>query len=1027
MRTILTFWFFLNSFLPWTWGQQLVAQAQAPPPSLSASALAQSLGVDYDLQETTTGVVLTWAFNTTAQVAAPISAQPDLRWQALQELPQVRIGDHLLPMILETVLLPTEAVITPQLDQLISDAWPLALPVADPLTPPVLAEQPLPPPTFRDAQTVPTAPVFLLREGRMRGVRLGVLAVSPLYVEAGMTKVALQVRATVPGALPFSAGLPANRSGSLSTNQALAQTTSTVDAAALTAAQELLDLTTFPSDPVPLQPPAVGPTNPSALVSSFKLQVSAAGIQRIAGDALLTAGMPAGAVLAQLQLTYQGRPLPLEISDGDGLLDETTEMHFYAQPAADSMGVGNRWAATDIYWLSSRSDVDPDALPRMATRNVFPKTAPLRQTAYARGIWEENQLYESNMPGMDGDHWFGAKLEIETVRPDDPASYPFKSITLTHALPLDYGSTAPSVFVLTGSARSVATHTLHVNLGAIVQPLTWANQKFYENWQHTFTRTVQTDHLNLVLIAVLDPSMIRVDKVAWQQPVQLDFQEQGAVFQGVAGVWRYQLLNTPTNRTLYDITEPNAPVVLQIPGGPKAQFEDGPTVHTYLLAGPGTLHTPTVLAHTPVDFTANGGADAVYIAPGWLHDELAPLIDHRRQQGYQVQVVDVQQIYDAWSYGQVEPEAIRAFLRYAVSHWNPAPIAVTLVGDSTLDPRNYTDIQEGVANVNLLPAYLAPVDPWIGETACESCFAQLDGATPLDEAYDPGFLTDIWLGRLSVQDEAQLTTVVDKILHYEASATRDPADLWHQTALYVSDNYIQPNGAKDPAGNFPYLSDLVIEGDATKGIGAVQAPGVLTRRLYYDPSADGINQPWREPNAALARLRTIQEINEGPALLTYNGHGNHFLWATTDPTYEPPYLFGSNDVFELTNWDQPSILLAMTCYTSQFTYISPTGHTIDERFLRHTNGGAVAVWGSAGLTVAVGHDWMQQGFHRKLWKSPPLQARMGELVAAGYATLFESTPCCQDTRTVYVLLGDPLMPALIWAPKTLYLPLIAQP
>ncbi|MEZ4861094.1 MAG: C25 family cysteine peptidase [Caldilineaceae bacterium] len=972
---------------------------------MSAPTTAAADALRHVVTTTAEGVTFTW------QVAAPAAANVSSdqaenqaamqKWAAaLQQLPQQPVGEWLLPMQLETVLLPRVGEVLPQIQQLTSAPWSGVIPQADPLVPPVIDGQSLPEPILKERQRLPTAPLFLLREGRLRGQRVGVIALSPLYVEAGVTKIALDLRATLAGARALPA-LP------------------NADADAV------LDLTTFTNQPVMLDPLPSGPTNPLAAQNAYKIQVTAAGIQQVRGDALLAAGLPEKSALASLQLLWQGKPLPLEIHDGDGLLDPTTELRFYAQPADQTMQVGNRWSITDTYWLAN----DPNDLStrlRMATRKLFPRLAPLRQSAFQHGIWEENQIYESNMAGIDGDHWFSAKMEIGVVDPTDPAPYPTTSITLTHALPLDYGSEAPSVFTLTGSARSAATHTLDLNLGEIVQTLTWSNDLFFEDWQHTFTQTVQTDRLDLVLLAGRDPSMIRIDKLAWRQPVLLDFQEQGANFQGVAGLWRYQLQNVPADRTLYDITDPTAPVVLQIPTGPQTQFEDGPAAHDYLLAASSDLYHPTVAPNTPFQLDTIEGADAVYIAPAWLHDELAPLLEHRRQQGYQVQLMDVQQIYDAWSYGQVDPTAIRDFLRYAVSHWRPAPMAAILVGDSSVDPRNYTGSQNGMANVNIVPAYWAPIDPWIGETACEACFAQLDGASPLDEEADPAFLEDIWLGRLSVQDEAQLTTVVDKILRYEASAQRDAGALWHHTALYIADNYILPNGTKDSAGNFPYLSDLISQGDPSSGIGAVQPVNVITRRLYYDPSANGITETWREPNAEEAHLRTIDEINQGPGLVTYNGHGNHFLWATTDPNFDPPYLFGTNDIFELTNVEQPFILLEMTCYTAQFTYLSPSGYTIDERFLRHTNGGAVAVWGSAGLTVAVGHDWMQQGFHRKLWKAPAFQARLGELTAAGYMNLFASTTCCQATRYVYLLLGDPLTPALLWAPQDIYLPLVTR-
>ncbi len=63
----------------------------------------------------------------------------------------------------------------------------------------------------------------------------------------------------------------------------------------------------------------------------------------------------------------------------------------------------------------------------------------------------------------------------------------------------------------------------------------------------------------------------------------------------------------------------------------------------------------------------------------------------------------------------------------------------------------------------------------------------------------------------------------------------------------------------------------------------------------------------------------------------------------------------------LTNDGKPFIALAMTCYTSQFPKPADAG-TLDELLFRRPDGGAVAVWGPAGLTVVHGHDLLQRGF-----------------------------------------------------------------
>jgi len=360
------------------------------------------------------------------------------------------------------------------------------------------------------------------------------------------------------------------------------------------------------------------------------------------------------------------------------------------------------------------------------------------------------------------------------------------------------------------------------------------------------------------------------------------------------------------------------------------------------------------------------GADEVYITPAALRTALAPLVAHRQSQGYRVLVVDVQDIYDAWSYGQVSPSAIRNFLRYAVYYWQPAPIAAVLVGDSTIDPHDY----RGNHQPNLIPAYLAKVDPWQGEAACENCYAQLDDDDPLSGPQDQGFLTDIWLGRFSVQDEAQLSAVVTKLLRYETQnlAGRNYA------SLYVVDDYIHPDGSVDEAGDFAAYADQVVVGEPSQQIPPMQSPQLTAVRLYYDPRPGGVTDPWREPDAVKARQRVLEEFKKGPTLVAFNGHANHFQWASTVTNLPEPYLFGINDIYLLHNLDQLPIILEMTCYTAQFAQDAPSGTTMDERFQRQPDGGAVAIWGSAGLTVADGHDALMQGFQTNLWSLPPLTA-----------------------------------------------------
>jgi hypothetical protein len=916
------------------------------------------------------------------QVPGATSATADLSTQAiqtaLQPLPKQRYGGHWLPMHFQTVRLTTDEPVALAITALRTQPWPLDLEPSAPLPPPldgavrILARG-------TEAATLPTSPIIVLREGRIRGHRVAVVAVSPLYADEEGVKVATAVSAALPGT-PLS------------------------DA-------ELVDLVTARPLHAGLTPPP-SPGNAAAFRPAVRIQVSQAGMQQFQGSALLAAGLPAEADLTKLHLLYRGQPVALQISDSDGRLDSTTQIRFYAPHPAHREEMGERWNSTDTYWLIEEAG----AGLRMDERTVTPGDAPLRTTAIQTGIWEDNQLYESQMAGMDGDHWFARALQAAPVQSSAALTDTLVTLVLNRGLPPADALTTPTVYTITGSTRTLGRHQLRFNFGQVQQSFTWTTTNYAEDWQTTHVVSATPDAIQAVMPASQRPLEVRIDKVHWRRPVSLNFGGQSAAFSGVEGRWRYGLTNLPSTGDLYDVSDPLRPQHLTPPWATQLILEDGPAARDYLVAGPDALATPTLRAHTPITLAMIGGADVVYLAAAHFHDELAPLLARRQQQGYRAIALDPQVIYDGWSFGQVSPEAIRAFLRYAVYYWNPAPIAAVLVGDATTDPRNYL----GMNNPNILPPYMARVDPWLGEAPCENCFGQLDDELPVGGPTDPDFLPDLWIGRFSVQTEEDLTKIVTKIVAYETTDLLTPEPTF---SLYVADNYIQPNGSKDEAGDFAQLLDTVLAGDSSRNLPASQSPALSAVRVYYDPRPEGVTDPWREPDAIRARERVIEHFKARPSLVVYTGHANHFQWASTVRTLPQPYLFGTNDIYELHNYERLPIVLEMTCLTAQFTFLSATGTTIDERFQRHSDGGAAAIWGSAGLTVSYGHREMLRGFHKRLWQLPPLTARMGDLVTAGYLELFTNEVCCQESRHVYLLLGDPLTPARVWAPH-LYLPVV---
>ena len=160
-------------------------------------------------------------------------------------------------------------------------------------------------------------------------------------------------------------------------------------------------------------------------------------------------------------------------------------------------------------------------------------------------------------------------------------------------------------------------------------------------------------------------------------------------------------------------------------------------------------------------------------------------VNLRERQGLRVRVVDVQDIYDEFSGGLLDPRAIRDFIAYTYDYWpRPAPAYVLLVGDGTYD---FMD-REGQGGRTFIPPLLANVDPLLGETAADNRFVTVAGND---------VLPDLHLGRLPVNTVEELGAMVSKIIAYEE--TPAPGE-WRDRVVFVADN-------QDAAGSFAALSD----------------------------------------------------------------------------------------------------------------------------------------------------------------------------------------------------------------------------
>lgn len=374
----------------------------------------------------------------------------------------------------------------------------------------------------------------------------------------------------------------------------------------------------------------------------------------------------------------------------------------------------------------------------------------------------------------------------------------------------------------------------------------------------------------------------------------------------------------------------------------------GSATRKLFVATSDVLGTPTAVQADVASALNNAGqaGEVVMITDAAFASALTPLSNLRQSQGYTVKVVDVQDVYDEFSFGQKTPVAIRDFLVRAADSWAKPPRFVLLVGNATSDPRNY----QGLNEPDFVPTRIVATD--VLETASDDWFVDAD---------NDGFAELAAIGRLPGRTGAEVSTMVDKIVAYEQSSP----EAWHNSVLLVSDQ-----GDTDVT-EFSVMNDVV---------GGLAPSGYQVNHLKRaeDPTP-----------ASTFRTR----LSEGAVLVNYQGHGSVDIWRGD--------VLTAADVPALDNGSRLPLVVAMTCFAGFFHGLFPE-ESLAEALLRAPGGGAVGVWASSGMTDARWQSSMDRELFRQMFRGG--WTSVGEAIRAAKKVVGN-----QDIRRTWIFFGDPAL------------------
>lgn len=272
--------------------------------------------------------------------------------------------------------------------------------------------------------------------------------------------------------------------------------------------------------------------------------------------------------------------------------------------------------------------------------------------------------------------------------------------------------------------------------------------------------------------------------------------------------------------------------------------------------------------------------------------------------GYNVVVVDIEELYDQYAYGvYLHPSSIRHFLSYAYDQWGSKPQYAFLIGKGILYNEYYTDYASygTAAFEGLVPTYGHP-------------------------GSDIDFVTDrnTWkmnmaISRLSAWNSTEVGDYLNKVKQYEAAlvtaALPTPGtELWKKQVLHVAGGDLGVPGFQ-ASTLLPTLGSCatIIKGPYTGGIVTTIAKSTTGLPSTVDD-------------------KTIDSlITNGVAMVTYYGHGSA---TSLDYNLKNPSEYNS----------LPKIpfFSAFGCNISDIFELKSTLKTISEGWVSAPNSGAIS-------------------------------------------------------------------------------------
>ena len=669
-----------------------------------------------------------------------------------------------------------------------------------------------------------------------------------------------------------------------------------------------------------------------ALQKAIKIAIRREGFYRITQPELVAAGFEANVNPQLLQLYADGKEIPVNVVAGKGnLFDATSAIEFYA------IGLNTQASDKRIYWLVVGTQ------PGKRIEKLKTELAPVSASGFPYTLERrDHTLYFAALLNGEAENFFGAVVARQSVE---------QTLTVQH---LDAKATEKAALAIALQGVTQANHQVKVSVnGADAGEVRFAGQnegavKLF------FSPSLLREGANQITLTASgkdsDVSLVKFIRLTYQHTFTADSDALQLTLQSRQQITVDGFSNNQIRA--FDVTEPDE--VKEVPfratekkTNNAASFVGSANRTIFVMANAQMKKADSLTMNEPSNLhDVTLAADLAIITTHSLLESADRLQAYRRSQGLSVAVIDVENIYDEFSFGNKSPLAIRDFLAYTKSHWLKAPRYVLLMGDATYDPKNNL----GFGDNDLLPTKLIDTDRL--ETASDDWFADFDGDG----------LPEMAVGRLPVRTNQEATAIVEKIIAYERQTYADGV-------LLVADE----------------LDDYDFEALNDK----------LKALIPASVKIEQLNRG--QLDQATAKAKLLASLKAGQRLVNYTGHGSVSNWRGN--------LLTSDEARELENRNHLPLFIMMDCLNGYFQDV--VNSSLAEELVKAERGGAIAAWASSGLTTPGEQSRMNQQIIRLLFgidgtDNQPMT--LGEIARKAKAITDN-----KDIRRTWILFGDPTL------------------